>query len=64
MEAIFVLEALERGWTPKSTGSDPVDDAIDLHVPQAVCESDLRLAISNSFAFGGSNVSLLFGAPE
>ena len=63
MEAIFVLEALVAGWTPASVGASPLDEGIDLNVADAVCESELRLAISNSFAFGGSNVSLLFGAP-
>ncbi len=64
IEAIFALEALMGGWVPASAGADPVDPAISLHVPTQACEIPLTAALSNSFAFGGSNVSLLFGAPE
>jgi 3-oxoacyl-[acyl-carrier-protein] synthase-1 len=62
MEAIFVLEALRNGWTPASVGADPVDPGLGLHVPTSVCEQTLHFGLSNSFAFGGSNVSLVFGA--
>ncbi len=64
IEAVFVLESLQNGWTPASAGADPLDPAIGLNVPAAACEIDLRVALSNSFAFGGSNVSIVFGAPE
>jgi 3-oxoacyl-(acyl-carrier-protein) synthase len=63
-EAVFVLEALCSGWTPASVGADPLDPELGLDVPAAVREGDLRIGLSNSFAFGGSNVSLVFGAPE
>ena len=63
-EAVFVLQALQDGWIPASVGADPLDPEIGLNVPTAVCETELRVALSNSFAFGGSNVSLVFGAPS
>ncbi len=62
-EAVFVLQALQEGWIPASAGADPLDPEIGLNVPTAMCETELRVALSNSFAFGGSNVSLVFGAP-
>jgi len=62
-EAIFVLQALQEGWVPASVGADPLDPEIGLNIPNSVCEAELRVALSNSFAFGGSNVSLVFGAP-
>lgn len=63
-EAVFVLESLCGGWTPASAGAVPVDPELGIDVATQLREQSLRLALSNSFAFGGSNVSLLFGAPE
>jgi 3-oxoacyl-(acyl-carrier-protein) synthase len=63
-EAVFVLESLCHGWTPASAGAGPVDAKLELDIPVTAREIDLRIAISNSFAFAGSNVSLVFGAPE
>jgi len=62
-EAVFVLQGMQEGWVPASVGADPVDPEIDLNIPTAVCETELRVTLSNSFAFGGSNVSLVFGEP-
>ena len=62
-EAVFVLQSLQEGWVPGSVGADPLDPEIDLHIPTTLCEISLRVALTNSFAFGGSNVSLVFGAP-
>lgn len=61
MEAVFVLEALRGGWTPASVGADPVEPDLGIRVPTEVCEQPLQVGLSNSFAFGGSNVSLVFG---
>jgi 3-oxoacyl-[acyl-carrier-protein] synthase-1 len=63
-EAVFTLESLHGGWTPASAGADPVDPELGIDVATQPRAVELRLALSNSFAFGGSNVSLLFGAPE
>jgi 3-oxoacyl-[acyl-carrier-protein] synthase-1 len=64
IEAVFVLESLQNGWVPGSVGSDPLDPEIELRIPTMTVDADVRIALSNSFAFGGSNVSLVFGAPE
>jgi 3-oxoacyl-[acyl-carrier-protein] synthase-1 len=61
-EAIFAVVALEQGWIPASVGADPVDAELGLDVPTARRDRPCRNVLSNSFAFGGSNVSLLFGA--
>jgi 3-oxoacyl-[acyl-carrier-protein] synthase-1 len=63
-EAVFVLEALRGGWVPASAGAHPVDLELGIDVATERRDVPLRLALSNSFAFGGSNVSLVFGAPE
>ena len=64
IEAVFVLETLQKGWIPASLGADPLDPEMGLNIPTARVDADIRIALSNSCAFGGSNVSLVFGAPE
>ena len=60
-EAVFAIVAIEQGWIPRSIGADPVDVDLGLNVPTARLDTPCRNVLSNSFAFGGSNVSLLFG---
>jgi 3-oxoacyl-[acyl-carrier-protein] synthase-1 len=60
-EAVFSIVAIEEGWIPRSVGADPVDVDLGLNVPIARVDTPCRHVLSNSFAFGGSNVSLLFG---
>jgi len=60
-EAVFAIVAIEQGWIPRSVGADPVDVDLGLNVPTARVDTPCRNVLSNSFAFGGSNVSLLFG---
>ncbi len=74
-EAIFALQALAgvgtvgadagcTGFIPASLGASPVDPAIDLDIVLEAREGAARYVLSNSFAFGGSNVSVLFGAAQ
>jgi 3-oxoacyl-[acyl-carrier-protein] synthase-1 len=60
-EAIFAIVAVEQGWIPASLGADPVDAALGLNVPTRKMERRCRAVLSNSFAFGGNNVSVIFG---
>lgn len=62
--AVFVLEALQRSWVPASAGAEPADPELGLNVPNEAVDLELRTALCNAFAFGGSNVSLLFEAPQ
>ncbi len=61
-EAIFSIVAIEQGWVPAALRADPLDPEIPIHIPPARLEPPVRKVLSNSFAFGGSNVSVLFGA--
>ncbi|MGC4117623.1 MAG: beta-ketoacyl-ACP synthase [Myxococcales bacterium] len=61
-EAVFSVVALEQGWIPASLGADPVDPALTLSIGRERRELRCRTVLSNSFAFGGSNVAVLFGA--
>lgn len=60
-EAVFAVVAIEQGWIPASLGADPVDPALPINIPTARSDRPCRTVLSNSFAFGGNNVSLLFG---
>jgi len=61
VEAVFTAMALEEGWLPASLGAEPVDDEVRFALPRETIECDARLALSNSFGFGGSNASVLLG---
>jgi len=63
LEFAFAACAVEEGWIPPSLGADQLDPEIRLHVPSTVTKGRFRAVLSNSFAFGGNNVSLLVGAP-
>jgi 3-oxoacyl-[acyl-carrier-protein] synthase I len=58
-EAVFTLMSLQHGFVPQSLGADPVDEKIELNIPLARVSGTFRRGLSNSFAFGGNNVSVL-----
>ncbi len=62
-EAVFAIVAIEQQWIPASLGAEPVDPANGILIVPDRIERRCRVAISNSFGFGGSNVSLILGAP-
>ncbi len=65
LEALWTVLALERGEVPPTRGVKRIDASCAglRHILGEGTEaSGLRCALSNSFAFGGTNVSLLFGS--
>ena len=60
-EAIFAVVAIEQGWLPASLGAQPVDESLGLNVLTRRIDGRCRAVLSNSFAFGGNNVSVIFG---
>lgn len=62
-EAVLSLFALTDGWIPMSIGATPVDDKVGINVVTERTQGQFRRAVSNSFAFGGNNVSVLLRAP-
>nr|WP_297400467.1 beta-ketoacyl-ACP synthase II [uncultured Marinobacter sp.] len=61
IEAIFSLLALRDGVLPPTINLDHPDDGCDLDfVANTSRQADLRVALSNSFGFGGTNGTLIF----
>lgn len=61
-EIAFCLLALEHGHLPASLGAEPLDDTLSIRVLTRPEHAAYRVALSNSFAFGGNNISVLLQA--
>ncbi len=62
LEAVASILAMVKGTVPPTINLDHPDPACDLdYVPNVMREASLDYVASNSFGFGGHNVSLLFG---
>ena len=60
IEAIFSLLAIRDGVLPPTINLDNPDEGCDLDlVPNTCRKSDVRVALSNSFGFGGTNGTLV-----
>lgn len=65
LEAVACAIALREGWIPGSPGTRELDPALDLDYRlDGAPAPGLRYALSNSFGFGGSNCSLVFGGAQ
>ena len=64
IEAIFTLAMLREGWIAPSVNAEPLDPELEGYPPiVAPTSRTLRLALSNSFGFGGTNATLVLSAP-
>ena len=60
IEAVYALLALARGVLPPTINYEEPDPACDLdYVPNTARPAAARIALSNSFGFGGTNACLL-----
>ena len=63
VEAIFSILAIRDGVLPPTINLEHPDPECDLdYVPGAARQATVRIALSNSFGFGGTNGSLIFRA--
>ena len=63
VETIACIKAMENGLVPPTINLDNVDEKIPAEmnlVPHKAQEAKLDVIMSNSFGFGGQNVSLIF----
>ncbi|MCK6521499.1 beta-ketoacyl-ACP synthase II [Myxococcota bacterium] len=65
IEAVATVLALHHGVVPPTATWETPDPECDLdYVPKTAREVPIRRAISNSFGFGGTNASVVFGRFE
>jgi 3-oxoacyl-[acyl-carrier-protein] synthase-1 len=62
-EAIHCISMLQHGYLAPSINIDELDPKFEgLPIVRQTREHPVRVAVSNSFAFGGANASLVFKA--
>ena len=61
VEAVLCAIALVDGLTPGSPGTRALDPALQMNYQLRGAPATLRHTLTNSFGFGGSNCSLVFG---
>lgn len=61
IEGVVCVLSIVNGIIPPTINLDEPDPELDLdYVPNQARKQDIKVAISNSFAFGGHNVTLVF----
>jgi 3-oxoacyl-[acyl-carrier-protein] synthase II len=61
IEAVFSVLAIHRGVLPPTMNLEQPDPECDLdYVPGKAREASVKVALSNSFGFGGVNACILF----
>src|SRR5712691_7922241 len=64
VEAIFSILAMRDGIVPPTLNLDNPSPSCDIDlVPKVAQERRVKYVLSNSFGFGGTNASLIFGGP-
>ncbi|MFT7579363.1 MAG: 3-oxoacyl-[acyl-carrier-protein] synthase-1 [Myxococcota bacterium] len=58
-EVVLSLLAIEEGWIPAALGATPIDERINLTIPTEGVDGHVHRVLSNSFAFGGNNISVI-----
>lgn len=62
-EALFCAFAIEEGLVPGSLNTEQFDPVLSAPIVRTTLRQPVRIAMSNSFGFGGSNCSLILGQP-
>ena len=65
IEALFTVMAIKDGVVPPTINLENQDPECDLYyTPNVALERKVRIALSNSFGFGGTNGTLVFRQPD
>jgi 3-oxoacyl-[acyl-carrier-protein] synthase-1 len=60
-EAIIAMLAIEHGFVPGSVNTQRLDPAVTIDYRIENSDAEIKLVLSNSFGFGGSNCSIVLG---
>ena len=64
-ETVYSIIMMNEGFVAPCVNFVRPDEATSgLRIPSAAVETPLRLVLSNSFGFGGTNAALLLRAPD
>jgi 3-oxoacyl-[acyl-carrier-protein] synthase II len=61
IEAVVTVKAITDGVVHPTINLEDPETDLDFRVPTNAEEADIKVAISNSFGFGGHNATLVFG---
>ncbi|MFL0804931.1 MAG: beta-ketoacyl-[acyl-carrier-protein] synthase family protein [Agarilytica sp.] len=61
VEAIYSMLCIKNNWLPQSLNTNQIDPKITSHILEDALSIPVKTVLSNSFGFGGSNCSLIFG---
>ena len=65
VEGVYSALALHHGMLPPTINYENPDPACDLdYVPNQARKADVKVVLSNSFGFGGTNACVIFGRCE
>ena len=61
IESVYIILAMQRGMLPPTTNYEYPDPECDLdYIPNHARPAKIRLALNNSFGFGGTNTTIAF----
>lgn len=63
LEAIISCETIKRGMIPPQTNLERAENE-NINIPTQAIKQDVKYVVSNSFAFGGNNASVIFGGTK
>ena len=61
VEAVITVKTMETGWMHPTINYEYPDPACDLdYIPNQPRQKEVKIAMSNSFGFGGHNACVVF----
>lgn len=61
LEAVVTVKAIETGLVHPTINLEDPEEGLDFIIPTMATDLDVKVAVSNSFGFGGHNATLVLG---